>query len=123
MKTRISGLVVLGVVVLCSINLKQTRAQIPPTPDPVGTTGTGGNGTQPACGCQPKLVSNAVIETLGPDFDVQTITTKLKPENFAADPAVDEWSGDDELYRIANIKAEKLTPTSGSISVTASQGG
>ena len=122
MQIRIFGLTVFCAAVLVSASLEHAQAQLTPLPDPIGGGGAGTGGTGTGCGCQTRFLSSTAMATIGPDFSVGTIDQDLMPAGFMSDPATDEWSGNDELYRVAYASVKKLSLTSGSIRVIAKQG-
>jgi hypothetical protein len=69
-----------------------------------------------------KLVDAGVMTVTTPLLLINEILREVVPAGRTTTPAEDEWSGNDELYRIAKTAEDKLTSTSGRFSVTASQG-
>lgn len=94
--------------------------QLVPTPDPIGQGGQGNSGAE--CGCTIKLVDAGTMSVVTPLLLISEVLREVTPKYRATTPPEDEWSGNDELYRVAQTVEEKLTSDSGVFSVTAFQG-
>ncbi len=76
------------------------QAQQPPTPTPDPGPGSGGQ-PEEKCECQIHILTEAEMKDIGPKVELKKVKHELTPPGKTIDPPVDEWSGYDDLYRLA----------------------